>query len=42
MDEVDLLLLEQLLLVGKDISEEVLVDLGLGRQVVLNCKDVSM
>jgi len=35
MDEVNLLLLEQLLLVNEDISEEVLVDLALGRQVVL-------
>ena len=30
MDEVNLLLLEQLLLVNEDISEEVLVDLALG------------
>ena len=35
MDEVNLLLLEQLLLVNEDISEEVLVDLALGWYVVL-------
>ena len=40
MDIVDLILLEELLLIDKDLPEEGLVDLGLRRQIILYYREV--